>query len=119
MAQSDPRVTGGALIGSKAAGAEDNWSDIDVTFGIATGHAIEVVMDDWTQILERTFSVLDHFDLRAYSSLYRVFLLPDGLEIDISVTPESDFGARSPHFDLLFGRAQPLKNPPPPDAHHL
>ncbi|HEY1351566.1 MAG TPA: hypothetical protein VGF67_18255 [Ktedonobacteraceae bacterium] len=116
MARSDPRVTGGALIGSKAAGAEDCWSDIDLTFGIAAGHAIEPVMDDWTRILEQEFGVLDHFDLRAGSSLYRVFLLPDGLEIDLSVTPAEAFGARGPHFQMLFGSAaQPEALPPAPE----
>jgi hypothetical protein len=119
MAQTDPRVTGGALIGSLAAGAEDRWSDIDVTFGIASGHAIEAVMEDWTQVLARKFGVLTQFDLRAGSSLYRVFLLPDGLEIDVSVTPEGEFGARGSHFHLLFGRAQPLQAPPPPEITHL
>lgn len=119
MAQTDPRVTGGALIGSTAAGAEDNWSDIDVTFGIATGNAIETVIDDWTQVLEREFGVLNHFDLRSGSSIYRVFLLPDGLEIDVSVTPEGDFGARGPHFQTLFGSAQQLKATPPPDTRHI
>ncbi len=119
MAQIDPRVTGGALIGSTAAGAEDNWSDIDVTFGIATGNAIETVIDDWTQVLEREFGVLNHFDLRSDSSIYRVFLLSDGLEIDVSVTPEEDFGARGPHFHTLFGSAQQLKATPPPDTKHI
>lgn len=119
MARNDSRVTGGALIGSTAAGTEDNWSDIDVTFGIATGNAIEVVIDDWTQILEREFGVLDHFDLRSGSSIYRVFLLPNGLEIDISVTPEEDFGARGAHFHTLFGSAQQLKDMPPPDFRHI
>ena len=119
MAQTDPRVTGGALIGSTAAGAEDTWSDIDVTFGIATGNAIETVIDDWTQVFEREFGVLHHFDLRSGSSIYRVFLLTDGLEIDVSVTPEGDFGARGPHFHILFGNAQQLKATPPPDTGHL
>ena len=119
MARADPRVTGGAIIGSIAAGAEDNRSDIDVTFGIASGTAIETVIDDWTQVLEREFGVLNSFDLRSGSSIYRVFLLPDGLEIDVSVTPEEDFGARGPHFHLLFGTAQPLKTPPPPDTNHI
>jgi predicted nucleotidyltransferase len=119
MAQTDPRVTGGALIGSLAAGAQDRWSDIDVTFGIATGYAIETVMADWTQVLESTFGVLAHFDLRAGPSLYRVFLLPDGLEIDVSVTPEGEFGARSQHFHLLFGNALPYQTPPPPETEHL
>lgn len=119
MAQADPRVTAGAMIGSLAAGAEDRWSDIDVTFGIASGHAIETVINDWTQVLENEFGVLTHFDLRSGSSLYRVFLLPDGLEIDVSVTPEAEFGARSPHFHLLYGRALPYQTPPPPETEHL
>ena len=119
MAQTDPRVTGGALIGSTAVGAGDNWSDIDITFGIATGNAIETVIDDWTQILEREFGVLDHFDLRSGSSIYRVFLLPDGLEIDVSVTPEGDFGVYGPRFHILFGSVQQLKATPPPDARHI
>ncbi|HTI15987.1 MAG TPA: hypothetical protein VL461_15700 [Dictyobacter sp.] len=119
MAQNDPRVMGGALIGSTVAGAEDRWSDIDVTFGITVSHAIETVIDDWTQILEREFGVVNYFDLRSGSSIYRVFLLPDGLEIDVSVTPEADFGARSPHFQLLFGGSQPLRSVPPPDTSHI
>lgn len=119
MAQNDPRVTGGALIGSTASGAEDTWSDIDVTFGVATGNAIETVIDDWTQVLEREFGVLNHFDLRSGSSIYRVFLLPDGLEIDVSVTPEEDFGARGPNFHILFGSAQQVHATPPPDTGHM
>ena len=119
MARADPRVTGGALIGSTAAGTEDSRSDIDVTFGIAAGHAIEIVIDDWSQVLEQEFGVLNHFDLRSGPSLYRVFLLPDGLEIDISVTPEGDFGVRGPHFHILFGRVQQLKVTPPPDSRHI
>jgi hypothetical protein len=119
MAQAEPRVTGGALIGSRAAGAEDNWSDIDITFGIVAGNAIETIIDDWTQVLEREFGVLDHFDLHSGSSIYRVFLLPDGLEIDVSVTPAGDFGARGPHFHILFGSAQQLKATPPPETRHI
>ena len=119
MAQTDPRTTGGALIGSTAASAEDNWSDIDLTFGVAAGNAIETVIDDWTQTLAYAFGVLHHFDLRSGSSLYRVLLLPNGLEIDVSATPEGDFGARNPHFHLLFGNAQQAKTLPSPDSSYL
>ncbi|HLG65344.1 MAG TPA: hypothetical protein VKY19_25660 [Ktedonosporobacter sp.] len=119
MTRADPRTTGGALIGSLAAGAEDRWSDIDITFGIATDHAIETILDDWTQILEQEFGVLSHFDLRSGPSIYRVFLLPDGLEIDLSVTPEADFGARGPNFQRLFGTARQLEPAPQPDASSL
>ena len=119
MARTDSRVTGGALIGSIASGAEDNWSDIDVTFGVATGNTIETIIDDWTKVLDREFGVLNYWDLRSGSSIYRVFLLPNGLEIDLSVTPEEDFGARGPHFTLLFGSAQQLKTMQAPDTQHL
>lgn len=119
MARADPRVTGGALIGSQAAGAEDRWSDIDLTFGVAVGHAIETVIDDWTRVLQQEFGVLDRFDLRAGSSLYRVFLLPDGLEVDLSVTPAESFGVRGPRFQALFGSVEQRGDLPPPDAGHL
>lgn len=118
-AQADPRITGGALIGSTASGAQDARSDIDVTFGVAASHDPEMVLADWTQILGQEFGVLHHFDLRAGASIYRVFLLPDGLEIDFSVTPEGEFGARGPHFQLLFGDARRLQAAPAPDIGHI
>jgi predicted nucleotidyltransferase len=106
MAKSDPRVTGGALVGSMAGDAEDEWSDIDITFAIAEGTSLEAVLDEWTQVLERELGALHYWDLRSGSSIYRVFLLPSGLEIDVSVTPEQEFGARGPRFRPLFGIAR-------------
>ena len=44
LARTDPRVTAGALTGSTAVGAEDNWSDIDVAFGIADGITPDAVL---------------------------------------------------------------------------
>src|SRR5438309_8424945 len=85
LARTDRRVTGGALTGSTAFGAGDNWSDIDVAFGIADGIMLDTVLHDWTEALDREFSVLDHFDLHSGSSIYRVFLLLSGLEVDVAV----------------------------------
>lgn len=119
LARADPRVTAGALTGSMAVGSGDEWSDIDVAFGIADGITREAVLDDWTQALDQEFGVLDHFDLRSGSSVYRVFLLPGGLEVDVAVTPGQDFGARGPHFRALFGTTQKLPATPPPSASHL
>src|SRR5438270_13753613 len=96
LARSDPRVTAGALTGSLALGAGDDWSDIDVAFGIADGITPDAVLLDWTEVLDREFHVLDHFDLRAGSSLYRVFVLPSGLAVDVAVTPAQDLGVRRP-----------------------
>ena len=119
LARADPRVTAGALTGSTAFGGGDGWSDIDVAFGIADGTSLEVVLDDWTQVLDRELSVLDYFDLRSGSSIYRVFLLPSGLEVDVAVTPAEDFGARGPHFRTLFGTTHQLEATPQPSAKYL
>jgi predicted nucleotidyltransferase len=119
MARADPRVTGGALTGSTAFGGGDDWSDVDVAFGIADGISLEAVLHDWTQVLEREFSVLAHFDLRSGSSIYRVFLLSSGLEVDVAVTPEGEFGARGPQFRVLFGTTHQLEVAPPPNAEYL
>jgi hypothetical protein len=118
LARSDPRVTAGALTGSAAIGAEDAWSDIDLAFGIAGG-GLEAVLADWTEIFRREFGALHHWDLRAGSSIYRVFLLPSGLEMDVAVTPEQEFGARGPRFRPLFGPSQALAPGAPPSASHL
>lgn len=119
LAQADARVTGGALTGSLAFGSGDGWSDIDVAFGIAEGVPLEVVLDEWTAVLRREFDVVDHFDLHAGPSIYRVFLLPSGLEVDVAVTPTPEFGARGPHFRLLFGMTHPPAASPPANAASL
>lgn len=119
MARTDLRVTGGALTGSAVAGAEDEWSDIDVAFGIADGVALNAVLDEWTTALDKEFGLLDYFDIHPGASIYRVFLLPGGLEIDVGVSPENEFGARGPQFRSLFGPTQKLDAAPRPDARHL
>lgn len=119
LARTDSRVTAGALTGSTAVGAEDDWSDIDVAFGITDGVTPDAVLRDWTEILYREFSILDHFDLRSGSSVYRVFLLPDGLEVDVGVTPGHEFGARGPRFRALFGATHQVEATPQPVAGYL
>jgi hypothetical protein len=119
LARTDPRVTAGALTGSTALGVEDDWSDIDVAFGLAGGITPDAVLQDWTAVLDQECGVLDHFDVRSGSSVYRVFLLPGGLEVDVGVTPSPDFGARGPHFRALFGPTQQPQAAPQPDARYL
>src|SRR5438270_13266306 len=119
LAQSDTRVTAGALTSSMAFGGGDRWSDIDVAFGIAEGITPEAVLDDWTAVFAREWGVLAHFDLRYGSSVYRVFLLPSGLEVDVPRTPAEDFGAIGPNFRALFGSTHQLKARPQPNASSL
>lgn len=115
--KADPRVTGGAITGSTALGADDMWSDIDFAFGIADGNRLEAVPDDLTQALDQEFNLVTHVDLRAGQS--RVFLLPNGLEIDISVKPAEEFGAFGPKFRTLFGTPHQLKAMLQPEASSL
>jgi hypothetical protein len=61
------------------------------------------VIRDWTELVRMEFGLVHHFDVRSSSSVYRVFLLPNGLELDLSFTPENDFGPRGPAFRRLFG----------------
>ncbi len=119
LARADPRITAGAFTGSMALGPGDKWSDIDIAFGVADGIALDTLLHDWTQRLDREFSVLDHFDLPSGPSIYRVFLLESGLELDMGVTPEREFGARGQNFRSLFGVSRQVEGVPQPDAGYL
>jgi len=86
-------------------GTEDRWSDIDLSFGVIDDFEPEAVLADWTEALGGELGILHHWDLRSGSTIYRVFLLPSGLELDVAVTPAAQFGARGPKFKLLFGQS--------------
>lgn len=117
-AEDDPRVVAAALIGSSAVG-EDRWSDLDLTLGVDDDASIGAVLADWTRDLNRALAATALFDLQAGSSLYRVFLLPGCLQVDLSFTPAHDFGATGPRFSLLFGEAVDRRHNPEPDAADL
>ncbi len=108
-ARADRSVMGAAITGSAALGDADRWSDIDLFFGVAEGLAPEDVLDDWSRFMYREFGALHHFDVRATPAIYRAFLLPACLEVDLAFAPAAAFGARGPHFRAVFGEpgAQP------------
>jgi hypothetical protein len=112
LARTDPRASGGALTGSAVVGAEDGWSDVDTSFGIVDGVDPEAVLADWTKRLDRDLGVVHYWDLRAAPTIYRVLLMPGGLELNIAVTPAAEFGAQGPKFRLLFGES--VERPPAP-----
>jgi hypothetical protein len=105
LARSDARVMGAAVTGSAAAEAEDRWSDVDLFLGVADGVEIETVLADLTSRIDEELQPLHHWDLPAGPAIYRVFLLPSCLQVDVAATPASDFGARSPRFRIVFGEA--------------
>jgi hypothetical protein len=96
-------VVAGAVVGSLAADAADAWSDLDVTFAVADEIAVADVLDEWTRILVDELHAVPLVDLARGASVYRVFLLPDALQLDLSMSPAADFRPSGPRFRLVFG----------------
>src|SRR5688572_16809644 len=119
LAASDARVVAAAVVGSLALDGGDRWSDLDLTFAVADNLPILDVLEDWTRKLVEKFDAAHLFDLPSGASIYRVFLLPGCLQVDLSFTPAAAFGPRGPRFRLLFGKAVDLPQPPPPSASEL
>jgi len=118
-ARKDERLVAGAEIGATARGGGDRWSDLDLTFGVADEASIAEVLDDWTSDIAATFAAVHLFDVTLLSSVYRVFLLPGNLQVDLSFTPRAEFGALGPKFRLLFGSAVERRFLGPPSAAHI
>jgi len=103
LAEEDERVVAGAAVGSLAVGTGDRFSDLDLTFGIADGAPVAQVLDAWTRTLSEELDAVQLGDLTAGPTIYRVFLLPDALQFDLSMTSAKEFRPAGPRFQLLFG----------------
>jgi hypothetical protein len=103
QAAEDERVVAGAAVGSLAVDDGDRFSDLDLTFGIADRVPVGDVLDDWKRTLVDELDAVHLADLRRGPTTYRVFLLPDGLQCDLSMTPAAQFRPAGPRFRLLFG----------------
>jgi predicted nucleotidyltransferase len=114
LARSDERVVSAAITGSRAAGTEDALSDIDLSFGIAEGVALHRVMSDWAALIEHEFDAVHHWDLPFGPTIFRIFLLPNGLQVDVAFTPAAEFGAYGPNFRTVFGDHVDREPPAPP-----
>ena len=117
LAGDDPAVSAAAITGSAAAGSADRWSDIDLAFGIRGDVSRSLL--HWTSVLYAEFAALHHWDLPFGTSIYRVFLLPGCLEVDIAFTPESDFGPRGPNLRTVFGATVEVPATEPPSRDDL
>ena len=118
-AEADRRVVAAAVVGGLAHDAGDRWSDLDLTFAVDDAASVDEVLEDWTQDVATAFGGAHLFDLPAGAAIYRVFLLPGCLQVDLSFAPASSFGARGPRFRLLFGEAVDLPQSPPAPAREL
>ncbi len=117
MATDDPRIVGAAAVGGWATEPHDRWSDIDLTF--AVDGSIEDVLTDWTHRIRGDLGASFLFDLPYRSAIFRVFLFPGALQVDLSFWPPADFGPYTPRFRLLFGEARDQEPLPSLDAGHF
>jgi hypothetical protein len=103
LADEDERVVAGAAVGSLAFDNGDRFSDLDLTFGIADRVLVSDVLDDWNRTLVDELDAVHLVDMERGPTTYRVFLLPDELQCDLSMTPAAQFRPAGPRFRLLFG----------------
>lgn len=118
-ARADGRLSAAALTGSAALGATDRWSDIDLAFAIASTADADQVIAGWTDHMYQEHGAVHHLDVVYGPALYRVFLLANTLQVDISFWPEAEFGATGPTFRLLFGTSSERPPRPAPSATEL
>jgi hypothetical protein len=103
LGEDDDRVVAGAVVGSLAIDDGDRFSDLDLTFGVADDAQVADVLDDWARTLADELSAVRLVELERGPTTYRVFLLPDALQLDLSMTPAARFRPAGPRFRLVFG----------------
>ena len=86
MGEQDERVIAGAVVGSLAFDDGDRFSDLDLTFGVADHAEVAGVLDDWTRTLVDEFDAVPLVDLDRGAITYRVLLLPEALQLDLSMS---------------------------------
>jgi hypothetical protein len=110
----DCRISGAAITGSGANEQEDQWSDIDLAFGLVDTAELPNVLSDWTARMYNQHLAVHHLDVKSGAWIYRVFLLPSTLQVDLAFVPGAEFRALAPTFRLVSGRANEPRHAPPP-----
>lgn len=119
LAEADSRVVAAAVVGSLANAPGDAYSDLDLAFGVADPDEVASVLASFTGHMTSEHDAIHLFDLPHRAWIYRVFLLPGCLQVDLSFAPAADFGPRGPRFRLLFGSIGRDEHPEPPDRQFL
>ena len=119
FARADPRITGGAITGSASMDREDAWSDIDLAFGVRRADELPAVLQDMTEHMYAHDGAIERLDVIREPWIYRVFILPTTLQVDLAFAPADAFGARAPTFRLVFGVAQEPKHVSAPIVEEL
>ena len=119
LASSDARVVAAGVVGSLAHREGDRWSDLDLTFAVEAGVPVQDVLGDWTRRLADDLGAEILFDLPRGAAIYRVFLLPGCLQVDLSFKPAAVFATGGPNFELLFGEVLETAAAPPRESREL
>ena len=121
LAERDRRVVAGAVVGSLALGGGDRYSDLDLTFAVDDDVPVADVLEDWSRTLRDEDGAVHLIDLERPPTIYRVFVLPDALQFDLSLTPASRFAPAGPRWRTLFGEIaeEHSRTPEPPAAADL
>ena len=118
-AAADPQISSAAITGSGAAGSQDEWSDIDLAFALADGVEMTAALSDWTAYMYAEHAAIHHLDVPAGPWLYRVFLLPGTLQVDIAFVAAAEFRPMASTFKLVFGSANAPGDFPQPSPESL
>lgn len=113
-AEADSRIVGAAHTGSGSTGSIDRWSDIDLALSLAPDASSDEVLASWTKVMYDENCAVAHHDVRYETTLFRVFLLRNTLQVDIAFWPSTEFRAIGANFKLIFGAAndpRPVSNP--------
>lgn len=102
LAAGDPMIIGAAVTGSTATGSADQWSDLDLALGVGD-HEPAAALERWTEIMIDEFGAVHHWDLPSGDWVYRVFLLPDLLEVDLGFAPAAQWGPLASSWQTVFG----------------
>lgn len=92
-AKADSRIGGAAHLGSAVLRQLDRWSDIDLALCLAPAADLNQVLFDWTTRLYRDHAAVANYDVRRGDILYRVFLLDNTLQVDLSFWPTNELRA--------------------------
>jgi len=99
LAEEDERVVAGAIMGSLAVENGERFSDVYSPSASPTICRWPVWLDDWTRTLIDELDSVKLADLQRGPATYRVFLLPDALHLDISMTGGSVPSRRATRVD--------------------
>jgi hypothetical protein len=110
----DMDLCGVAVCGSMAVAREDIWSDVDLVLAVADAARFGETVADWTRRMVQEHDAVHHVDIAIANGqrVYRAFLLPSTLEVDLNFVPAGEFRPEGPKFRAL--RGSPL--PPAPMA---